>query len=576
MTLANITTIFKKGSRMDMKSDRGIFILTVMKKILDKLIYKDNYKEIDSRMTDSNIGARSGRNIKDHLLIIHGIINSVIRGDDDCIDIQIYDIQKAIDALWLEDSLNDIFENLPEDNQNDKIALLYESSCTNMVAVKTPLGLTKRVNMPHIVQQGGTWGPLLCSNAIDKIGKKCQISKEYTYLYKRAAKILPLGFIDDLNGIAKCGLKSIALNTFLTKQIELKKLKLHTADNKGKSKCVKLHIGKNRGYCPSLTVHGTKMPEVTEESYLGDILSADGKNTKNIKSRISKGIGIISQIIHILDEVSFGPHMYEIAMLLRESLLINGTLTNAEIWYNFSENEVKEFENLDHLFFRKLFRVPKSTPIEAFYLETGALPMSIIIKVRRLNYLHSILKRGNSGMLFSFFITQWYNPSRGDWTEQVKADMKEFNIPEDFEHIRSKSKVSFKKIVRAKSKKIAFENLMKIKGTHSKMQSLKYNDLSMQAYLLREDLRVEQKRTVFQFRTRMAEFGENFRAGREKVMCPLCFLHLDSQDMGPACPVWRDLNITGNYSDIYSNSVSTETITDMEKVIEYRNRNMKK
>ena len=128
-------------------------------------------------------------------------------------------------------------------------------------------------------------------------------------MYKRAAKILPLGFIDDLNGIAKCGLKSIALNTFLTKQIELKKLKLHTADNKGKSKCVKLHIGKNRGYCPSLTVHGTKMPEVTEESYLGDILSADGKNTKNIKSRISKGIGIISQIIHILDEISFGPHI---------------------------------------------------------------------------------------------------------------------------------------------------------------------------------------------------------------------------------------------------------------------------
>ena len=32
MTLANITTIFKKGSRIDMNSDRGIFILTAMKK----------------------------------------------------------------------------------------------------------------------------------------------------------------------------------------------------------------------------------------------------------------------------------------------------------------------------------------------------------------------------------------------------------------------------------------------------------------------------------------------------------------------------------------------------------------
>jgi hypothetical protein len=93
------------------------------------------------------------------------------------------------------------------------------------------------------------------------------------------------------------------------------------------------------------------MPEVTEETYLGDILSADGKNGKNIRSRISKGVGIISQIMNILEGICFGPNQFEIAMLLRESLLINGTITNAEIWYNLSESEVQEFENLDKLFF---------------------------------------------------------------------------------------------------------------------------------------------------------------------------------------------------------------------------------
>ena len=89
-----------------------------------------------------------------------------------------------------------------------------------MVAVKTALGLTKRVNMPNIVQQGGTWGPLLCSNSIDKIGKKCFERNEHVYLYKKKAKILPLAFVDDLNGISKCGIESVALNTFLTTQIE--------------------------------------------------------------------------------------------------------------------------------------------------------------------------------------------------------------------------------------------------------------------------------------------------------------------------------------------------------------------
>ena len=189
-----------------------------------------------------------------------------------------------------------------------------------------------------------------------------------------------MAFVDDLSGISKCGFESISLNIFLTTQIELKKLRFHVADKKGKSKCVKMHIGKKHDLCPTLKVHGTIMPEVSQETYLGDILSSDGKNTINIKSRISKGIGIISQILNLLELVSFGPHHFEIAMLLRDSVLVNGTITNAEIWYNLSENEVKEFENLDRLFFRKLLEVPRSTPSESFYLEFGVLPIGVIIK----------------------------------------------------------------------------------------------------------------------------------------------------------------------------------------------------
>ena len=57
--LANITTIYKnKGCRQDLKNDRGIFILSVIRKILDKMMYGDKYDDIDMFMSDSNIGAR--------------------------------------------------------------------------------------------------------------------------------------------------------------------------------------------------------------------------------------------------------------------------------------------------------------------------------------------------------------------------------------------------------------------------------------------------------------------------------------------------------------------------------------
>ena len=86
------------------------------------------------------------------------------------------------------------------------------------------------------------------------------------------------------------------------------------------------------------------MREINDDKYLGDILSCDGKNTKNIKDRISKGVGIIANIFNLLEVISFGQYHFEIAVLIRNTMLIiNGTLTNAEVWYNFTHHEIQEF-----------------------------------------------------------------------------------------------------------------------------------------------------------------------------------------------------------------------------------------
>ena len=63
----NITAIYKNnGSKTDLNNDRGIFTCTVINSILQKLIYKDNYDTIDENMSDSNVGARKRKNIRNH------------------------------------------------------------------------------------------------------------------------------------------------------------------------------------------------------------------------------------------------------------------------------------------------------------------------------------------------------------------------------------------------------------------------------------------------------------------------------------------------------------------------------
>ena len=105
---ANIASVYKgKGDRMDLTNDRGIFLVTVIRSILMRLIYNDKFEVIDSNMSDSNVGARKGMNIRNHIFVINGIINSVLQDKSKAVDIQILDYKQCFDSMWLEDTLND-------------------------------------------------------------------------------------------------------------------------------------------------------------------------------------------------------------------------------------------------------------------------------------------------------------------------------------------------------------------------------------------------------------------------------------------------------------------------------------
>ena len=573
LQVANITTIRKnKGSKFEMDSERGIFILSVFRKIFDKLIFNDKYSFIEDSMSDSNIGARKSQSIKNHLFVLYGIIKYVLHEEKSCIDICIYDIKKCFDALWLEDVMNDLHDSVPTDEQDDKLALIFEANRNNFVAVKTAVGLTKRVNIEKIVTQGGTFGPIECSNSIDKVGQKSFITEaENLYVYKRMVKIPPLGFVDDILTVAKCGLQSLSLNAFINTQIETKKLEFHTPDAAGKSKCQSIHVGKPSKVCPKLKVHGVEIGQTDAETYLGDIISSDGKHLKNIQARANKGLGITSQILGMLDQITVGEHFFQSAVLLRESLFLNGILTNAEIWYGISSVDLKPLIDLDRFLLRKILNTPMSTPVESLYLELGLLDIETIIKARRINYLFYILRKSQSDMLYRFFIAQWRYPSKQDWAELVKKDLIDFNLPTELDLIKSKSEYTFKKLVIKKSKQYAFNNFMKMKTRHSKLKDLEYTELQMQPYLKSKVLTVEEARITFWFRTRMAQFSENYRNNVDIHLCPLCKKHIDTQKLAFKCPVvLENINISGRYDEIFGENISKQLALNLKSIVNLR------
>ena len=79
-----------------------------------------------------------------------------------------------------------------------------------------------------------------------------------------------------------------------------------------------MHVGKQSRLCPPLRAHTAEMDIVSEEKYVGDIISSDEKHTKNIAFPRQKGIGICNEITAILASLFLGPLHFQIAMLLRE------------------------------------------------------------------------------------------------------------------------------------------------------------------------------------------------------------------------------------------------------------------
>ena len=260
----NITSIYKKkGSRKDFSNYRGIFRVTILRSILDKFIYNDEYANIDENLTDSNVGARRDRNIRDNIFVINAITNNVRKRNLKDTDIQIYDAEKYFDKLWANECYNDAYEN---GFKSDKLALLYNINKNAQVGIKTATGITKREDIYNIIMQGSVFGSLICTSIMDKLAKMFYKDKNLLYMYKGEVEVPILGMVDGVLSVAKCSNTVVTTTATINSFMEVNKLKL------APSKCAKHHIGKKQSECPVTRVHEQEMQSSKAEKYLCDVI----------------------------------------------------------------------------------------------------------------------------------------------------------------------------------------------------------------------------------------------------------------------------------------------------------------
>ena len=133
-----------------------------------------------------------------------------------------------------------------------------------------------------------------------------------------------------------------------------------------------------------------EISHINYEKDLGQVISSDSRNTHNIEQLRNKGIGIQNNIIEMLERMPGGEFHFQIAVILKNSLLISSILSNSEVWYGFTKEEAKQLEQVDEMWIRNLFDLSRNVPRDLLYLELGLVPIYFIIKGRKQMFLHHI------------------------------------------------------------------------------------------------------------------------------------------------------------------------------------------
>ena len=87
-------------------------------------------------MTDSKIGARKNKSVRNHLFILKTILSGVMGSvRKEPIDLSIMDFKQMFDSEEVSTCLNGLYHPQIED---DMLSLIYEANKTTYFAVKTP------------------------------------------------------------------------------------------------------------------------------------------------------------------------------------------------------------------------------------------------------------------------------------------------------------------------------------------------------------------------------------------------------------------------------------------------------
>ena len=296
-----------------------------------------------------------------------------------------------------------------------------------------------------------------------------------------------------------------------------------------------------------------------EQTYLGDLLSADGTHTKKVQQRSNKGLGTINQIMSILESTYYGKYFFEVATILRESLFLSSLLLNSEAWVNYNDKDVRILEQCDEILMSKILSSDSNTSNAFKYLELGIVPVRFEIMKRKIGFLQYILKQEKDSMVYQVLQATSEKSVKNDFVFRCKKYLEILKINLSFEEIAKMTKFSLNKLLKEKIRVAAFEYLKMQQSKQDKIKNIEYQKLEMQEYLANGDRNINLSKVIFKARGRNLDIKLQKKWKYDNKLCSGCKTNEESGEELLNCKSFGENKEKVSYSMFFSDLVKEQT-----------------
>ena len=277
----------KKGDLSKCENYRGITLLSVPGKVLNRILLKRMKGKVDPLLRDQQAGFRQNRSCTDQIATLRIIVEQSLEWNSS-LYINFVDYEKAFDSVDRET----LWKLLRHYGVPQKLVTLIKNSYEGMTCRVIHQGqLTDSFPVRTGVRQGCLLSPFLFLLAIDWIMKTATTQKRNGIQWTLCEQLDDLDFADDL-----------ALLSHNHQQMQNKTNELATISsqvglkiNEGKTKILKINTDRN----DPVTLQGNALEEVETFTYLGSIVDRQGGTDADIKARIGKARTAFIQLQNI-------------------------------------------------------------------------------------------------------------------------------------------------------------------------------------------------------------------------------------------------------------------------------------